>query len=121
MQQFIVLLVILTNGLDESICHADKVDTDGGHTSDTPTEDAWTYDREKDNLFRDATTSLHNGEQRRSVFLSEQNGNKGSVLGLSDLYLSDKRAHVYVGEAKALMQKSDPPQLCHYNCIFANI
>ena len=98
MQQFIVLLFVLTNGLGESICHADKVDTDGGYTSDTSTEDGWEYDTEKENLFRDATTLLKNGEQRRSVFLGEHKGNKGKV-GLSDLYLSDKRAHVYEEEA----------------------
>ena len=99
MQQFIVLVFILANDLGESIYHADKVDTDGGHTSDTPTEDAWEYDTQKDDLFSGATTSLKNGEQRRSVYLSKHNGNKGSVLGSSDLYLSDKRAHVYEDDA----------------------
>ena len=98
MQQFIVLVFILANDLGESIYHADKVDTDGGHTSDTP-EDAWEYNTQKDDLFSGATTSLKNGEERRSVYLSKHKGNKGSVLGLSDLYLSDKRAQVYEEDA----------------------
>ena len=36
-------------------------------------------------------------------------------------FIESKQYHWHCCKISALMQKSDPPQFCHYNCIFANI